>query len=211
MSRPIGEQATPRQRQILNWVKMFIRKNDMAPTVREIGQAFDIKSSTVFHLLKALEKKGYLCRGNFKVRSLLIKNREKTTPAKFAGVPVVGRIKAGKPILNVEDHSGTVTVDSKLLRGREGYALQVEGDSMVSAGILDGDYVIIRKQGSAEDGDIVEVFIKDDATFKKLYYEKEQIRLESLNKSLPVIRPQTGEFRIQGKVIAVQRLFETAV
>jgi len=205
MSRQEDVAPTPRQREVLEWIKDFIRENSMPPTVREIGGAFRIKSSSVFDLLKALEKKGYLRRGDLGARSLIVEECDTREHCECAEIPVIGRIAAGRPILAVEDHTGTITVNRNLLRGHEAYALRVEGDSMVDAGILDGDYVVVRKQDTAENGDIVVALIEDEATLKRFYREKDHVRLEPANSAMQPIRICSGEFRIQGKVVGVQR------
>ena len=204
MARPRSEGMTPRQREVFEWIKGFIREHRFPPTVREIGRAFGIKSSSVFDHLKALEQKGYVERGKLTARSLVVKGRKHAT-RHSAGVSVVGRIAAGRPIEAIEHDRGELVINRELLRGGSGYALQVVGDSMVEAGILDGDYVIVRKQDTAEDGDIVVALIDDEATLKRFYCEKNHIRLEPANRSMKAIRVESGEFRIQGKVVAVHR------
>jgi repressor LexA len=204
MSRPASTEATPRQRQILAWVKTFIRDHGMPPTVREIGNAFGIRSSSVFHLLKELERKGCLRRGELGARSLIVKGR-KRVPCGCVEVPIVGHIPAGRPVEAIEHDVGALHVNKELLSGHGGFALKVEGDSMVEAGILDGDYVIIRKQETAEDGDVVVALIEDEATLKRFYREGDGVRLEPANSRMEPIHVQTGEFRIQGKMVAVQR------
>jgi repressor LexA len=201
---------SPRQRETLQWIKDYIRRKGMPPTLREIGASFDIKSSSVFDLLRALERKGCLHR-NRRARSLVIlgeKVRRASGSATIA-VPVVGRIPAGRPIEAIEHQSGTVPVSKDLLRGCDAYALRVEGQSMVEAGILDGDYVIVRKQETAIDGDIVVALIGDEATLKRLYREDGGVRLEPANRNMTPVRVRSGEFRIQGKVVAVHRTLET--
>ena len=207
MPRKGNAGLTSRQREVFNWIKAFIRRNDMPPTVREIGGAFGIKSSSVFYLLTVLERKGCLKRGKLGARSLIVKRLDSSDCGDCAEVPVVGRIAAGRPIEAVEDKSATRTVDKGLLRGRKAYALLVEGDSMVNAGILDGDYVIVRKQNTADNGDIVVALIEEEATLKRFYREKNRIRLQPANRKMKPIYVASGEFRIQGKVVAVQRTF----
>jgi len=201
----IMKDLTPRQQEVFDWIRAFIRDNGMPPTVREIGRAFGIKSSSVFDLLKALEKKGCLRRGDLGARSLIIEDDHMRKYSGCVDIPIVGRIAAGKPILAVEDRAGTITVDRSLVHDHEAYALHVEGNSMVDAGILDGDYVVIRAQDDADDGDIVVALIEDEATLKKFYREKNQVRLEPANRGLKPIRVSSGEFRVQGKVVAVHR------
>jgi repressor LexA len=222
MSRPATTEATPRQREVLDWVKTFVRDHGMPPTVREIGDAFGIKSSSVFHLLKELERKGYVERGGLGARSLILKGR-KRAPCGCVEVPVMGRIAAG-PMASTGWHdAGTLHVNKDMLRGHGGFALKVVGDSMVEAGILDGDYVIVRKQETAEDGEVVVALIDDEATLKRFYRDGDGVRLEPANSAVPharfcsqdcraayraamrPIRVRTGEFRIQGKLVGVQR------
>ena len=204
MARRRGLELTERQAEILRWIESFAREHGVPPTVREIGRAFGIRSSSVFNLLKTLERKGQLRRCGPGARSLVLKN----ITCGCRELPVKGRIAAGKPIFAAEDDLGTVTVDAELLKGRAGYALRVEGDSMVDADILDGDYVVIRAQDTAEDGDIVVALIEDEATLKRFYREKNRVRLEPANRRMKAIRVSSGEFRIQGKVVEVKRLLE---
>lgn len=195
---------TPRQQETLDWVKEFIREHGMPPTVREIGAAFGIKSSSVFDLLAALERKGYLRRGNLGARSLIVEGMDRSETG-IVEVPIVGRIAAGSPIEAIEDDRGTIAVSRDLLRGREAYALKVAGESMVEAGILDGDYVVVRKQDTADDGDIVVALIGEEVTLKRVYRDNDGVRLEPANREIAPITIRSGNFRIQGKVVAVQR------
>lgn len=199
------KELTPRQRETLAWVKAFIHDHGMPPTVREIGDAFGIKSSSVFHLLKELERKRYLRRGDLGARSLIIEGSHDEEDADAVAVPVLGRIAAGAPIFAVEDPSETVAVEKRLARGRELYALRVEGESMTDAGILDGDLVIIRKQDTADNGDIVVALIGDEATLKRFYIEKGRVRLEPANEKMNPIYVDSGGFHVQGRVVAVHR------
>lgn len=200
---PRTNELTPRQRETLAWIKSFIRENRMPPTVREIGGAFGIKSSSVFDLLKALERKGYVRRGELGARSLIVEDRRGHQEAAYAEIPVIGRIAAGQPIEAIERDCGTVTVSNEVLRGGQAYALKVEGTSMVDAGVRDGDYVIVRKQETADDGDIVVALVEDDATLKRFYRERTGVRLEPANRQMSAIHVGSGEFRIQGKVVGV--------
>jgi repressor LexA len=208
MGRRPTTELTPRQRETLDWVKGFIVEHGLPPTVREIGRAFGIKSSSVFSLLQALQRKGHLRRGKLGARSLIVRDEPKHLHCGCQEVPVVGRIAAGRPIEAIEHDRGTVVVRRALLRGREGYALKIEGTSMVDAGILDGDWVIVRRQDTAEDGDIVVALIGEEATLKRFFREKRRIRLEPANKGMQPIYVDRGEFRIQGKVVGVQRVLD---
>ncbi|MBE0568409.1 MAG: transcriptional repressor LexA [Deltaproteobacteria bacterium] len=201
-------EPTPRQQQVLEWVKEFIQENGMPPTVREIGAAFGIKSSSVFDLLTALERKGHLRRGNRSARSLIVAGMDRKE-IDVVDIPIIGTIAAGRPIEAIEDDRGRVVADKGLLRGRETFALRVEGDSMVDAGIFSGDYVMVWKQETADNGDIVVALIGEEATLKRFYREKDGVRLEPANPALFPIHVRSGQFRILGKVIGVQRFLDS--
>jgi len=205
---PEKEPLTPRQDEILSWVKSFIRDHGMPPTVREIGSAFDIKSSSVFDLLQALERKGHLRRGDLGARSLIVKGRVRRHEWSYTEVRVIGRIRAGAPIEAIEENWGTIAVKKDLLRGHAAFALKVEGNSMVEAGILDGDCVVVRKQETADDGDIVVALIGNEATLKRYYREVDGIRLEPANPALSAIRIRSGQFAVQGVVVSVMRVLD---
>ena len=208
MPKSHARTLTPRQDEVLTWVKGFIRDHGMPPTVREIGSAFDIKSSSVFDLLQALERKGHLRRGDLGARSLILKGRLQRHEWNYTEVRVIGRIRAGAPIEAIEDNWGTVAVKKELLRGHEAFALRVEGNSMVEAGILDGDCVVVRKQETADDGDIVVALIDNEATLKRYYREVDGIRLEPANPALSAIRIRSGQFAVQGVVVSVMRVLD---
>lgn len=201
----VGE-LSPRQRETLDWIKGFIQEKGMPPTVREIGEAFGIKSSSVFDLLAALERKGRLKRGSRGARSLIVAGMDRVDMA-VVDIPVIGSIAAGRPIEAIEDERGRVVASKGLIRGRDTFALRVEGDSMIEAGILNGDYVIIWKQETADNGDIVVAMIEGEATLKRFFLEKDGVRLEPANPKMLPIYVRSGDFRILGKVIGVQRFF----
>jgi len=190
----------------LNWIMDFIQEHSMPPTLREIGDSFGMKSSSVFDHLKALEQKGYIKRGEMGARSLIVKDMDKATQRRSAEVPVVGRIVAGQPVEAIEHDRGSIIVNREMIQHGKAYALLVEGQSMIEAGILDGDYVIIRKQETAENGDIVVALIDGEATLKRFYLEDRGVRLEPANPNMKPIYVNSGEFLIQGKVIGVHRL-----
>lgn len=206
MPNPEKEPLTSRQDEILRWVKDFIRDHGMPPTVREIGTAFEIKSSSVFDLLQALERKGHLRRGDLGARSLIVEGHADRHECGCEEVRVVGRVRAGAPIEAIENDLGTIAVKKDLLRGRSAFALKVEGNSMIEAGILDGDYVVVRKQETADDGDIVVALIENEATLKRFYRDGNGVRLEPANSSMKPTRVTAGEFRIQGTLVGVVRV-----
>lgn len=206
MTRADVESLTSRQQEILSWVKDFIRDHGMPPTVREIGAAFEIKSSSVFDLLQALERKGHLRRGDLGARSLIVEGHADRHECSCEEVRIVGRVRAGAPIEAIENDLGTIAVKKDLLRGRSAFALKVEGNSMIEAGILDGDYVVVRKQETADDGDIVVALIENEATLKRFYRDADGVRLEPANSSMKPTRVTAGEFRIQGTLVGVVRV-----
>ena len=211
MARPFTTELTRRQKAMLDWIVDFAQENQMPPTVREIGRAFGFASSSVFDYLKALERKGYVKRGDLGARSLTICREQPQACKRCGTTDVVGQVKAGRPVLAVEHIRGTVTVPKDLVRDREVYALEVAGDSMIGDGILDGDFVIIRKQETADDGDIAVVLIGDEATLKRVYREGRRLRLQPSNPTMKPIYVDSGEVRIQGKVVGVQRLLDRPV
>ena len=199
---------TRTQKETLEWIKAFIADHGMPPTVREIGRAFGIQSSSVFQRLQALEKKGVLKRGKLGARSLDITDSVGKSLCTCWSIPLLGRIAAGRPILAVENIEDRLAVDPRL-GGEEMFALKVAGDSMVEDGILDGDVVIVRQQQTAVDGDIVVALVDEEATVKRFYRQgRQKIRLEPANKEMePMVYPEESVL-IQGKVVAVQRMLD---
>ncbi len=211
MTRLSPRPLTPRQGEILDWIKAFIAEHGMPPTVREIGGAFGIKSSSVFMLLRAIEERGHLRRGDWGARSLIVKGVGRRLPkaaTTSVDVPILGQIPAGQPLEAIEESRGTVAVNRELLRGAVGFALKVEGRSMIDAGIQEGDYVIVRRQETAKDGDIVVALIENEATLKRFFLEQDGVRLEPANRRMRPLHVRRGEFRIQGKIIALVRMMD---
>jgi len=197
-----------RQAETLEWIKEYFRLHKKPPSMREIGSYFGIASSSVFDLVKALEKKGYLKRGIGSSRTIELAEGNFGSESDGVSVPVLGMIAAGKPIWAVENMEGSITVDHSLARKSDKlFALNVSGDSMVGAGILDGDMVIVAQQEWADSGDIVVALIGDDATVKRLCIDDEsgEIRLAAENPAYEDIVIDDPDFRIQGKVVGVQR------
>ena len=209
----MAEGLSPRQRETLEWIIEFIKTYRMPPTVREIGKRFDIASSSVFEMLRILEKKGYIRRNpSFGTRSLEVieipPGLDMPPELDVVDVPILGKIAAGKPILACEYLEGTLPVSRKLVKQHPTFALKVQGDSMIEAGIFEGDYVIVRQQPAADNGEIVVALIEDEATVKRYYREPGRIRLQPENKNMQPIYIESGEFRILGKVIGLHRSFE---
>ena len=205
-------QATDKQQRVLDYVREQIKKDGYAPSVREICKALDLKStSTVHGYLARLEKKGLIQKAALKPRTLRIvgtsteeeKNKGFYTSKEMVDVPIVGRVTAGMPILAVENIEDSFPLPIDFVGNSESFMLKVRGDSMIDAGILDGDLVLVKKQNTAENGDIVVALIEDEATVKKFYKEKGFIRLQPQNQFMqPILVPTCT---ILGKVAGVFR------
>ena len=171
------------------------------PSVREICAATGLKSTSTVHAhLKALENLGYISRDAGLNRAIHIEGCEQT-----AQVPILGKVTAGLPILAVEEIQGYLPITASQQRGRELFALTVQGESMKNAGILDGDYVVVERTPTARDGDIVVALIEDEATVKRLYRETDCVRLQPENDAFEPI--YANEVIILGKVISVVRYY----
>ena len=199
---------TARQRQVLNFVRGFAAENGYPPTVREIGAHFGFVPRSVFDHLKALERKGYLRRRSSKSRSLEILD-EGGSPAHPRGVavPILGRVAAGDPLLAVQNIEGSLWLSPEWVNGGETFLLRVQGESMVDAHILPGDYALVRRQASAEHGDIVVALLNDEATVKRLLFKGDQVLLKPENPAMKPIAVRRADPRLQivGKVIGVLR------
>ena len=195
---------TKRQQEIFEYIKTYSRKHGYPPTVRDIGKAIGLTSSSTVHThLANLEKIGILKRDPSKPRALeLLVDQAKKAVAP-SGLPVVGRVAAGSPVLAEENIEEYVAVPD-LAGGEDGeYVLRVTGDSMRDAGILDGDHVVVRKQETARNGEIVVALVGEEATVKRYFREKDHIRLQPENDALEPIYARHVE--VLGKVVGVFR------
>jgi len=223
-------ELTTRQKEVFNFVRTFIKERGYPPSVREIGQQFNIYPRAVFDHLKALERKGYLKRKGFVSRGIevlvahstdfegrLPAGRPESLDLNLFGkegkptirtVPVLGRVAAGRPVLAVEHVEGTLPLPAEWAKGKEVFLLKVRGDSM-SPFILPDDYVVVRSQASAENGDVVVTLIGDEATVKRFFKKGRKIELRPDNERWEAIQIEegSGEARILGKVTGVFRKF----
>ena len=198
-------QLTPRQKRIYDFLSGSIRDKGYAPSIPEIGQRFKITSTRgVFDHLQALERKGYIRRVGKRAIEIVRQSGRSALP-EAKEIPIIGRVRAGAPILAEENIEGFFPVASELARGEETFALKVQGDSMVEDGILDGDLVIIRQQHTAENGDIVCALIGNEATLKRFHQKDNEITLKPANKNYDPIVVSKGEFRVLGKATGVIR------
>ena len=189
------------QARIYNFLRERIQTDGVPPSVREICTATGIRStSTVHYHLKALENAGYISRDEGLNRSIRIVGES----ARF--IPVLGRVTAGQPILAVENVEDYLPFTSRLKRGSELFALRVMGESMIGAGILDGDIIVVERTPTAKNGEIVVVHIDDEATCKRFYKENGHYRLQPENPTMePII---TDHVAILGKVVSCIRYYE---
>ncbi len=193
-----------RQREIFDFISRYLSRHGYPPTVREIGKAVGLHSSSTVHAhLSKLEKLGVLKRDPTKPRAMEVLVERAKRAVRPTGLPLVGHVAAGEPILaeeNVEEYLQVPDV----IGGEAGdYILRVRGESMVDAGILDGDFAVVRSAKQARDGEIVVALIDDEATVKRFFKEKDHVRLQPENASMKPIR--TKQVELLGRVVGVFR------
>jgi len=203
----LGKDLTKRQQEIFDFIKKYSAGHGYPPTVRDIGKAVGLASSSTVHAhLANLEKVGLLRRDPTKPRAIELLDRAVDAAKSVVGgggLPLVGQVAAGQPILAEENIEEYVQVPG-LAGGEEGqFVLAVRGDSMVDAGILDGDFVVVRKQDTAADGEIVVALVGEEATVKRFFKEPDHIRLQPENATMEPIR--TRDVSIVGRVVGVFR------
>jgi repressor LexA len=198
---PDFSQLTERQREIYDFIRQKIESRGYGPTVREIGLAFDIKSPNgVMCHLKALEKKGLIKREGFSARAIQLLD----VRLHDSGLPLLGQVAAGTPTEAVQQEERLEF--NELFGGPDHYALKVRGQSMVEDHITDGDYVVIRKQNTAHNGERVVAMVNNEATLKRYYREKNHIRLEPANGSMaPIVVTPEEDPQILGVLVGVLR------
>lgn len=200
---------TDRQRQVLDFIKAEVRRKGFPPTVRDIGEAVGLSSSSTVHAhLAALEAKGLIHRDPSKPRALEVLDRDvpRAPGAEITNVvelPVIGAVAAGTPILATENIETTIHLPTEVVRDDATFVLRVKGDSMVDVGIFDGDYVVVHQQPTAVNGEIVVAMIEDEATVKRFFREADRIRLQPENATMEPIYAR--DVIILGKVVAVFR------
>jgi repressor LexA len=207
---------TKRQEQTLDYIRKSIEERGYPPTLREIGEYMGIRSTNgVNDHLRALERKGYLRREDMKSRALkLVENALPATMTRandddMLEIRVLGRVAAGLPLFAEENVIDTIRVDRMMVRGgRELFGLRVTGDSMIDAGILSGDYIFVKKQSTADRGDIVVALIGDEATVKYYFPERDYVRFQPANAQMAPILVRATDFRstmLLGKVVGEYR------
>ena len=200
------KEMTPRQRQILQFILQHIESRGYPPTVREIGEAVNLSSSSTVHAhLRSLEGAGLIQRDAVLTRAIRLLPGTLTVAKtrRIVSIPVVGRVAAGKPTLAVEDFEEVFPLPRDFLGGSDGFMLRVHGDSMIEDGIKDDDLVVVRRQQVAENGDIIVALIDNEATVKRFYQEDGKIRLQPANSAMPPI--MLDDVAIIGKVVGLVR------
>lgn len=197
---------TDKQKNVYEFIKQQVGQVGFPPSVREIAQAFSISTRAAYDHLRAIEKKGYIRRDPMKPRAIKIigfRGPDLRNSDEVAMIPLVGRVAAGQPILAEENIEDYMPFPASMVQKGNVFALKVNGDSMIEDGILDGDYVLVREQNVAERGETVVALLGDEATVKRFYPEKNQVRLAPANAAMqPII---TNDVSIAGKVVGVFR------
>jgi len=204
-------ELTDRQRQVLDFIKAETRRNGYPPTVRDIGAAVGLSSSSTVHAhLDALENKGLIRRDPSKPRALEVLDRDRSVAplpvparANVVDLPLVGSVAAGMPTLAAENIESTMSLPTEIVRDDSTFVLRVKGESMIDAGILDGDFVVVHSQPTAVNGEIVVAQIEDEATVKRFFREPDRIRLQPENATMEPIYAR--DVTVLGKVTAVFR------
>ena len=214
---------TARQRQIFTYIQRRI-KEGYPPTIREIGSKFGFSEKAAHDHLNALEKKKYIGREEGKPRAISILKEadpklatskwlegQNANPAlvdvqrDIVEIPIFGRVAAGTPLLASQNIEGTLPIPARMVNNHECFALRIIGSSMVGAGILEGDFVIVRRQANADPGDIIVALVDDEATVKRFYIDGEKVRLQPENPALEPAIFNVSDVMILGKVIGLHR------
>jgi repressor LexA len=203
---------TKRQQEILDFIESFLHKRGYPPTLREIGNEFGISSTNGVRVnLAALEKKKYIIRRPWLSRGIELIYAPKTQQieGEIGYVPIIGKVAAGEPIFAAENIEGMLAIDDSFLPTKKVFALRVKGDSMVGAGILDGDYVLSRRQHSAEPGEIMVFIVGDEITVKRYDAKGDKVLLIPENEAYEtrIIKKNSSELQIAGKVIGLIRKY----
>ena len=195
---------TKRQKEVVEFIRDYIQEHSYPPTIRDIASNFSISVKAAFDHVKALEKKQVIKSDMNRSRSLEILSDEFSPIHEALAIPLLGSVAAGMPLLTEENLDGTLSISSEMLGNGNFFALKVKGDSMINAGIFDGDFAIIKQTNTASNGDIVVAWVQEDAvTLKRLFIEKNRVRLQAENDAYPPI--YTQDVRIVGQLQLVIR------
>ncbi|MDP2972801.1 MAG: transcriptional repressor LexA [Deltaproteobacteria bacterium] len=201
----MGNELTARQKELFDFLKDFFREKGFPPTLREMASHFGLKGPRgPQKTLNILERKGYIRKIPGESRAIEILG---FSSSNIISIPIVGRVRAGEPILAIENIEGYFNLDRSFASSKDVFLLRVQGDSMVDAHIQDGDFALVKPQSNAENGEIVVALIEDEATIKRIFMKSDLIRLEPANPDMEPIVVKKGEknITIVGKVIGIFR------
>jgi repressor LexA len=197
-------ELTARQKEVFDFLKNFLQEKGFPPTLREIASRFGLRGPKAPQkTLSILERKGYIRKVPGGSRAIEILSYPQFSLTHILSVPIIGRVRAGEPILAIENIEGYLNLDRSLVSSGDVFLLRVEGDSMIDAHIQDGDFALVKPQPNAENGEIVVVLIEDEATVKRIFKKRDLIRLEPANPKMEPIVVKKGE----KKVIIVGKVF----
>jgi len=202
----MGKKATEKQAEILAYMDEYIKEKGYPPSIREICAAVSLSSTSTVHAhLNTLKKQGLIQKDDSTPRGIRVMHHQEEHNDNIVNVPVIGRVAAGTPILAVENLERTFPIPVDMVGNSNVFMLRVKGESMIEVGIHDGDYIIVKQQAVANNGEIVVALIEDEATVKTFYKEKDHIRLQPENSTMdPII---VKEVAILGKVVGLFRKF----
>lgn len=200
------DDLSPRQKDILSFIKLEIHRKGYPPSVREIGEAVGLSSSSTVHAhLERLEHLGYIRRDPTKPRAIEVLTDDSSALPPITAVPVLGRVTAGEPILATQNIEEYFPLPKDFARYEDVFMLKIRGESMIEAGIFDGDLVLVKRDNSANNGEIIVAMIDEEATVKRFFKEGKRFRLQPENSSMEPI--YTNECSVLGKVIGLVRRF----
>ena len=202
------EPLTPKQKELLDFLKSFLREKGFPPTLREIASHFGLKSLRgPQKTLQILKKKGFIRILPYRSRGIEVLKYPSEPLGEGVSIPILGRVRAGEPILAVEDVEGYLFFDKSLIPSDDVFLLRVQGDSMIEAHIQDGDFALVKPQSNAGNGEIVVALIEDEATIKRIFKTKDLIRLEPAHPKMEpvVVKKEDKKVTLVGKVIGIFR------
>jgi repressor LexA len=203
----VEEDLTTSQKKVLNFLKSYIRRKGFPPTLREIASNFGLKGPKAPQkTLSILERKGYIKKVPGESRAIEVLGSLQAL-GQTISLPIVGRVRAGEPILALENIEGYIHFDRSMVSSEDVFLLRVQGDSMIEAHIQDGDFALVKPQKDAENGEIVVALIEDEATIKRIFKKRDLLRLEPANPKMEPIVVRKGEKKVAivGKVIGIFR------
>jgi repressor LexA len=201
----MGNELTARQQELFDFLRDFVKERGFPPTLREIASHFGLKGPRgPQKVLNQLERKGYIRKIPGESRAIEILG---FSSSNIVSIPIVGRVRAGEPVLAIENIEGYINFDKSLASSKDVFLLRIQGDSMIDAHIQDGDFALVKPQSNAENGEIVVALIEDEATIKRIFLNQDLIRLEPANPDMEPIVVKKGEKRVSivGKVVGIFR------